>query len=118
MDLQKTKIYLDKLNREYTRMYKDPENTTRIDVDIMLSYVRELYDALLSDTVAPQAPVVIAPAAKKSIAKTPEPVEQDAPAPAPPPPPAPPPVPPVAIVREPAPIQPPPPPPVEEPAPT
>jgi hypothetical protein len=121
MDLQKTKIYLDKLNREYTRMYKDPESTTRIDVDIMLSYVRELYDALLSDAATPQAPAVVAPVVKKTIAKMPEPVEQDAPAPAPPPPPPPPPIPPVAVVREPAPVQPPPPPPpppVEEAAPT
>ena len=48
MDLQKTKIYLDKLNREFARMAKDPENIVRLDVDIMASYIRELYDALYS----------------------------------------------------------------------
>ena len=48
MDLQKTKIYLDKLNREFARMDKDPDNIMRIDKDIMASYVRELYDAILS----------------------------------------------------------------------
>ena len=48
MDLQKTKIYLDKLNREFARMDKDPDNIMRIDMDIMASYVRELYDAILS----------------------------------------------------------------------
>jgi len=48
MDLAKTKIYLDKLAREYARLSKDPENIVRIDVDIMASYVRELYDAVLS----------------------------------------------------------------------
>ncbi|MBK7938510.1 MAG: hypothetical protein IPJ82_16135 [Lewinellaceae bacterium] len=29
-------------------MSKDPDTIVRIDVDIMASYVRELYDALLS----------------------------------------------------------------------
>ena len=48
MDLQKTKIYLDKLSREYARMAKDTDNIVRLDVDIMASYVRELYDAILS----------------------------------------------------------------------
>jgi hypothetical protein len=48
MDLQKTKIYLDKLNREFARMSKDPDNIMRIDMDIMASYVRELYDSILS----------------------------------------------------------------------
>ena len=50
MDFQKAKIYLDKLNREFTRMSKDQENTIRIDVDIMASYIRELYDAILSES--------------------------------------------------------------------
>ena len=49
MDLLKTKVYLDKLNREFIRLGKDPENIARIDIDIMASYVRELYDAILSD---------------------------------------------------------------------
>jgi hypothetical protein len=52
MDLLKTKIYLDKLNREFTRMSKDPENIVRIDADIMLAYVRELYDAILTEQAA------------------------------------------------------------------
>ncbi|MBU6341312.1 MAG: hypothetical protein KGS48_07460, partial [Bacteroidetes bacterium] len=87
MDLLKSKIYIDKLNREFTRMSKDPENIARIDVDIMLSYVRELYDALLSDaaptTALPKEPAP--PVRKHQSAKTPDPVEQDAPSPAPPP---------------------------------
>ncbi len=49
MDLLKAKIYLDKINREYARMSKDPETIARIDMDIMLSYVRDLYDAFLSE---------------------------------------------------------------------
>lgn len=107
MDFQKSKIYLDKLNREFARMSKDPENTVRIDVDIMASYVRELYDAILSESdiyvaqkpePAPmrhphkphvaEAPVEMAPAppAPMPIAEPPAP-EPPAPAPAPPPPP-------------------------------
>lgn len=122
MDLQKTKIYLDKLNREYTRMHKDPEGVTRFDLDIMLSYVRELYDALVSEAPAQQIHTTVqAPAVKKTIAKTPDPIEQDAQPPAsapviPPPPPTPPPVqtpvPPPVVATPPV-----PPPVVEEPKP-
>ena len=49
MDLQKAKIYLEKLNREFARMASDPDNIMRIDIDIMASYVRDLYDAVLSE---------------------------------------------------------------------
>lgn len=112
MDLQKAKIYLDKLNREFTRMNKDPENVVRLDVDIMAAYVRELYDAILSDehhkaeshhakkaathrhvepTVEVAPPPVAAPPKVVSAAPPPPPVVQEvAPAPAPPPPPPPP----------------------------
>ncbi len=102
MDLHKTKFYLDKLNREYTRMSKDPDTIVRIDVDIMASYVRELYDAILSDMVAaapkhevthqrkavPMKPAVSeeppAPVPAEPIAPSPPPVFEPA---APPPPP-------------------------------
>ncbi len=100
MDLQKAKIYLEKLNREFARMASDPENIMRIDIDIMASYVRDLYDAVLTEDVghaqkhethterkqpspppppAPAPPVVVA-------APPPPPVQTVAPAPAPPPP--------------------------------
>lgn len=82
MDLLKTKIFLDKLNREFTRMSKDPENIVRLDVDIMASYVRELYDAVLSESTAPKAE---APK-KQHTTHAPRATE---PEPAPPPPPAP-----------------------------
>lgn len=49
MNLSKAKIYLDKINRDFSRMSKDPDTILRIDVDIMMSNVRELYDALLSE---------------------------------------------------------------------
>ncbi|MFZ4634019.1 MAG: hypothetical protein ACOYNO_07425 [Saprospiraceae bacterium] len=59
MDLLKAKIYLDKINREMTRMLRDPETIVRIEQDIVLSYIRELYDALQPDpdsTVSPSTP--------------------------------------------------------------
>lgn len=60
MDLLKAKIYLDKINREFGRMSQDPENILRIDIDIMQTYVRQLYDACLSgDFPVPQPPVVV-----------------------------------------------------------
>lgn len=49
MNLSKAKVYLDKINRDFARMSKDPDTILRIDIDIMMSNVRELYDALLSD---------------------------------------------------------------------
>lgn len=129
MDFQKAKIYLDKLNREFARMSKDPENTIRIDVDIMSSYVRELYDAILSESssyVAPKAehapvrhhhksPVAEQPA---TVAPAPIPVIAEVPPPAPPAPtreetPAP--APPAPVEAPPAPAPPPPPAPVEMP---
>lgn len=109
MDLLRTKIYLDKINREYARMSKDPENIMRIDIDIMMSYVRDLYDALLSDAEnpaaavrrdpprvsPPPAPKAAAPEAiqpppppKPPVAEVPPPAPpEEKPAPAPPPPP-------------------------------
>lgn len=89
MDLLKTKVYLDKLNREYTRLSKDPENIARIDVDIMATYVRELYDALLSDASAPVAhkPEHVHSHARKARPSYVEDTVAPDPAPAPPPPP-------------------------------
>jgi hypothetical protein len=103
MDLLKTKIFLDKINREYTRMSRDPENIVRMDVDIMMAYVRDLYDALVSDDTnsapvsskskqdtsnEPAAPVAAAPpppTKPSEAAQAPPP--EDKPAPASPPPP-------------------------------
>ncbi len=49
MNLSKAKIYLDKINRDFSRMSKDPDTIMRIDVDIMMANVRDLYDTLLAD---------------------------------------------------------------------
>ncbi|MFN0015606.1 MAG: hypothetical protein ACKVU2_13750 [Saprospiraceae bacterium] len=106
MDLQKAKIFLDKISREHVRMSKDPDNIMRIDVDIMLSYIRDLYDAVLSEATSPAptprresappppppppvpvapAPVIAAPAPPPVVAEqAPPPDERPAPAPPPP----------------------------------
>jgi hypothetical protein len=76
MDFQKSKLFLDKLNREFARLSKDPDNVVRLDIDIMASYVRDLYDALYDSPVAP------APVAVKS---EPAPRREPVPEPAPPP---------------------------------
>ncbi len=123
MDFQKAKFYLDKLNREFARMSKDPENTIRIDVDIMASYVRELYDAILSQSNVydtppkaepapvrlPHRPQIVEPVVEIAPTPPPPPAVAEVPPPAPPAPPAP------AREEPPAPA---PPPPVEEPRPT
>ncbi|HRI59182.1 MAG TPA: hypothetical protein PK228_05655 [Saprospiraceae bacterium] len=101
MDLLKTKIYLDKLHREFARLSKDPENIVRIDVDIMASYVRELYDALLSEEVETPKHEPVAPAPRKS---TPRPHVVETPMEFVPPPTPPPPPPPQEPVPAPAPV--------------
>lgn len=126
MDLLKAKIYLDKINRDFSRMTKDPENIVRIDVDIILAYVRELYDAFLEErAAAPATPVSTkteAPPrrpAPTTTVRVPEPAlaappPEQAPAPEPPPSRSPEPVmpPPMPEMEErPAPAPPPPPPP-------
>lgn len=91
MDLRKTKIYLDKLNREFARLSKDPENILRIDVDITASYVRELYDAVLStEEVAPPKQEHHHTPRKHAPARPAEPEPAFVPPSAPPPPPPPP----------------------------
>lgn len=120
MDLLKTKVYLDKLNREYVRLSRDPENIVRIDIDIMASYVRELYDAILADAASATSKAEVPHARKTSVSRHSHLEDTVVPAPAIPVP-APPPPPPVAPVREfappppvveekPAPVAPPPPP--------
>jgi len=78
MDLHKAKIFLDKINREYARMSKDPDNIMRIDVDIMLAYVRDLYEALLAEPATPSAVAPAREAAPHS--PTPPPVTRVTPA--------------------------------------
>jgi len=115
MDLLKAKIYLDKVNREFGRMSKDPENIARIDIDIMLSYLRDLYDAFLTST--PAAPPTTLPKTDtRRNTRQETPGDQAAPTySVPPAPPAPPPPPTIVTApppeEKPAPAPPPPPPP-------
>lgn len=109
MDLQKAKIHLDKINREFARMSRDPENIVRIERDIMLANVRELYDAFLSNeiTAAPKpAPAPPKMAEPVPVAPPPRPVAAPEFVPAPPP----------VVVETPRPV-PPPEPPVQVPEP-
>lgn len=96
MDLLKAKIYLDKINRDFARMNKDPETILRIDVDIMMANLRELYDALLSEAETPPpnggnaqrrpaAPRHIEAAPPEPVASTPSAPVAPTPAPAQPP---------------------------------
>ena len=103
MDLLKAKINLDKINRSFTQLLKDPDNIPKIEVDITLSYVRELYDALqtayppqVTPPPPPQAhlpqtppPPPAVPPVSAPIAVAPPPPVVEAPAPPPPPVPSP-----------------------------
>jgi hypothetical protein len=51
MDVQQTKFYLDKLNREFNRLAKDPDTINSMDVALLKSYVIHLYDSLLSESI-------------------------------------------------------------------
>lgn len=105
MDLKRTKRLLDKINALHTSIGLD-NHVNSIERDLMLSYVRQLYDACLDES-----------AGAANAVNKPLPKSQKAVAPPPPPPPAvkPTPAPPVVPVKE---VLPPPPPPVmEQPAP-
>lgn len=49
MDLQKAKIFLEKINREFALMQREPEHISNIDVDILRQYTRDFYDSVLSE---------------------------------------------------------------------
>jgi hypothetical protein len=61
MDMLKAKTSLDKINRDFARMLRDPDNIIRIEQDILLTYVRDLYDALRAEIPAPQPPAMAHP---------------------------------------------------------
>lgn len=124
MSLTQAKILLEKINALYKSMSLDQGKVAPIERDLMLSYVRQLYEAFLEqDTevpakaapVAPPAPPVVVappppPPAPEPVVVTPPPAPV---APPPPPPPAPepvvvapPPPPPPAPAPEPIPVQP------------
>ena len=89
MDLQKAKIFLEKINREFTVMQRDPEQISAIDVDILRQYTRDFYDSILSEKTtvvinSPQAPAKDQPTTKhgsRSIGFNPERSQPKTPAP-------------------------------------
>ena len=50
MDLQQAKIVLDKINSLYKSMAADEDSIAKIEVDLMLSYLRQLYDSFIDPT--------------------------------------------------------------------
>jgi hypothetical protein len=96
MNLDKAKSTLVKIDRVLSMLDADTAATSAIERDLLLSYVRELYDALLHEhkPLAPvvnttPAPEVKAPVKKESpqpIVVIHEPVIETAPPPPPPPP--------------------------------
>jgi hypothetical protein len=126
MDLHKAKIQLEKINSLYKSMAADVNNISSIERDLMMSYVRQLYESFLdlSTVVSNKAPdVEIIKTTPKLTLKKPDPVaepvkemqpplrsavqpdagglEDEPPAPAPPPPP---PSPPKVVEAKPSPV--------------
>jgi hypothetical protein len=121
MNLAQTKIYLEKIIALYKSMSADERNISPIERDLMLNYIRQLYETCLDTPVTSQISPVSAPV--KPMPPPPPPKVEPPVAVAPPkytpPPPAPepvqytPPTPPV--VEQPRYVAPPPPPVVEQP---
>ncbi|MEL7422937.1 MAG: hypothetical protein AAFN81_08110 [Bacteroidota bacterium] len=88
MDLQQAKILLEKINALQKSISLDKGEVSTIERDLMLSYIRQLYETYLSSEVssapAPKAKTVAPPPTPKV-----EPTPKKAAAPPPPPPPAP-----------------------------
>lgn len=53
MDLQKTKILLDKVNALYKSMSSDPQQIATIELDLMRNYLRQLYEQFMDADVFP-----------------------------------------------------------------
>jgi hypothetical protein len=60
MNLANTKIFLDKINRLH-RNILNGDNISQVERDLMLQYVRQLYDACLEEKAIELEPVMIRP---------------------------------------------------------
>ena len=81
MDLQKAKILIDKINSLHKSMGTDADGVAAIEKDLMLSYIRQLYEVFLSD-----APATTKKTSKVEIIKSspkPKPRKKSTPAPKP-----------------------------------
>jgi len=54
MDLQKAKILLKKINALHKSMGADKEHVAPIEKDLMLNYIRQLYEVFLEQTTVPK----------------------------------------------------------------
>ena len=104
MDFRKSKILLEKISALHQSMSSDAENVSSIDLDLMKSYVRQLYEALLDLPEADEKATQSNSSPKVEVIKASK-------AATPPPRPTPPPIPDPPKVEEPEVITPPPPPP-------
>jgi len=57
MDLQKTKILLDKINRLHQGFLDSKESISKIEKNLMLDYLSTIYDAVLMSDINVKAPV-------------------------------------------------------------
>ena len=57
MNLQQAKIILEKINRLYQSMALDEKNIDVFEQDLMLSYVKQLYETFSADTNGQQEPI-------------------------------------------------------------
>lgn len=81
MDLNKAKILIEKINSLHKSMSADASHIAAIEKDLMLSYVRQLYEVTLSD-----APATTKQKSKVEIIKStpkPKPIKKSTPAPKP-----------------------------------
>lgn len=60
MNLQRAKILLDKANRLYQGIREDGDTPSAIERDLMLSYLRDLYELFLYEDKNNNAPVTVA----------------------------------------------------------
>lgn len=116
MDLQQAKILLEKINALHKSVSLDKGDVSNIERDLMLSYIRQFYEAYLNTgtSAAPQPmskavppPPAPVPPVEKTVSEPLPPKVEVEPAPPPPPPPAPKPAP-VVETPPPAPAPPPP----------
>ncbi|MEZ4987361.1 MAG: hypothetical protein R2795_20340 [Saprospiraceae bacterium] len=109
MDIQQSAKLLEKINALHKSISLDQGEVSNIERDLMLSYIRQLYDACLPNQVVvakqPAASAAPAPVVERKPEPVPAPkVETPTPPPTPVPAPAPPPPPPVVETPAPAPV--------------
>ena len=68
MDLDRAKVYLNKINRLYDSLKESKTSISAIEKKLMLDYISNLYDSILEDTPAVKpAPRVYEPKRTQSV---------------------------------------------------